>query len=152
MKEGSRNLKGRSVSLQLGAPRFSYSLLACLILYCPRWHHLSLCSVGCTWPLLHLMVFFQVQLPLLTASFKRMRSFSQCQAWTMKVFYRLAQLIVWYQSGNIIQAAWHCVQQARAGIKRSCVYWGWERVEDRKVHPFGTNHSCLKACPFSKQQ
>lgn len=105
---------------------------------------LSLCSVGCTWPLLHLMAFFQVQLSLLTASFKRMRSFSQSQELNRDPAH-------WYQSSNIIQAGCPWVQQEGAGSKRLCVYWGQD-IEDRKVHLSGANHICLKDYPFSKEQ
>lgn len=105
MKGGTRNLEGRSVSLSpMWGCTTQLSLLACFVRYCFRWHHLSLCSVGCTWPILHLMAFSQAQLPLLTASFKRMRSFPQRQQLKVLYSYRLAQLIFWYQAGNIIQA------------------------------------------------
>lgn len=104
---------------------------------------LSLCSVGCTWPLLHLMAFFQVQLSLLTASFKRMRSFSQSQELNRDPAH-------WYQSSNIIQAGCPWVQQEGAGSKRLCVYWGQD-IEDRKVHLSGWGKSHLpKGLPLQQ--
>lgn len=91
IQAGTRNLTGRSVSsVQAHGSAVSACLLHAIV---SSWQHLSLCSVGCTWPHLHPMAFFQVQFPLLTASFRRMRSSPQCQELKVLYSYRLAQLI-----------------------------------------------------------
>lgn len=78
-----------------------------------------------------------------------MRSSPQCQEMKVLHSYRLAQLISGTSQATSSQAA---LEFNRQSWKRAivCIRSG-ERVEDRKVYPFGTNNSCLKTCPFSKQ-